>query len=77
MFLRKTMNNPRLLMQVGSMSLLIASLCKFTLHPATRFWQGFADGFTGFAYGAAIGLMLLSIRLNARRKAGVTDIPCA
>jgi len=76
MLLRKKMNDPRVLMQLGNVCLIIASLSMFKLHPATSFWQGFADGFTGVVYGAAIGLLLLSVRMNARRKAGLSDTLC-
>ena len=77
MLLRRKMNNPKLLMQLGNVFLIIALVCTYKLHPATPFWDNVKDGFTGTMYGAAIALLLLSVRLNARRKAGLSDTPCA
>jgi len=77
MLLRKKMNNPKLLMQLGNVCFLIGMLSMYKLHPATPFWDGLKDGFSGVMYGAAIGLLLLSVRLNARRKAGLSETPCA
>lgn len=64
-------------MQLGMLFLIIANLVMFKLHPVTAFWQGFSDGVTGLLYGMAIALLLLSVRMNVRRKAGLNDTPCA
>jgi hypothetical protein len=60
------MKNPKLLMQIGNVCLIIGAVCMFKLHPVTPFWDGMKDGFVGTMYGAAIALLLLSVRLNAR-----------
>jgi hypothetical protein len=70
------MKNPKLLMQLGNICFIIGALSMYKLHPVTPFWDGLKDGFTGTMYGAAIAFMLLSVRLNARRKAGLSDTHC-
>ena len=77
MLLRKKMNNPKLMMQLGNVFLIIAMVCMYKLHPVTPFWDNVKDGFTGTMYGAAIAFLLLSARLSARKRAGLSDTHCA
>lgn len=70
------LKNPKLLMQLGNIFLILGCLSMFKLHPVTPFWDGMKDGFTGTMYGAAIALLLMSVRLNVRQKAGLSDTHC-
>ncbi len=65
MCLRK-LQNPKLVLRLGMIFLIIATLALRFLHPTSRFGEGFTDGVKGMLYGLAIGLTLLSVRLRAR-----------
>ena len=73
--LRRKMNDPKTLLRTGMAAFLLASILKFALR-----WAGNAEdlmmGIMGFFYGASIALLLLSVRLNARRRAGIENPPC-
>jgi hypothetical protein len=68
MIIRKRISDPKLVLRLGCVFLIVASLSRWFLHPSTRFSEGFVDGATGFLYGIAIATLLLAIRLNARRR---------
>jgi hypothetical protein len=68
MLLRKKLNDPIVMMQLGNLLLFVALTCMFKLHPATPWWDDVADGFTGTLYGAGFGLLALSVRSHVRSK---------
>lgn len=71
---RNKLKNPQTLLLTGMAALLVANI----LHIALR-WAGDAEnlvmGAMGLFYGISFGLLLLSARLKARRRAGLGD-PC-
>jgi hypothetical protein len=73
--LRNTLKDPKVLLRTGMAALLLANMLKVVLR-----WAGDAEnlveGAIGLCYGISIALLLLSVRLKARRRAGLGD-PCA
>jgi hypothetical protein len=65
MCLRK-LQDPKLVLRLGMIFLIIATLAMRFFHGASRFDEGFTDGVKGMLYGPAIGLTLLSVRLRSR-----------
>lgn len=74
--LRGKMNDPKALLLTGMATLLLASILNFVMR-----WAGDAEdlmmGIMGLLYGVSIALLLLSVRLKARRRAGTENPPCA
>ena len=67
MNLRKRLQYPNVMMRVGLVLMILASVAKYFLHPTAHFGEGWADGTIGLLYGLCIGCLLLSIRLRGRR----------
>ena len=63
----RRMKDPVVLLRLGLIFLIAATLATRFVHPTAQFPEDFTDGLKGLLYGLAIGLMLLSIRLRARR----------
>jgi hypothetical protein len=61
MTIPKLPKNPAARLRIGLVSLLVASLAQWLLHP-TDAWQGPFDLGIGLFYGVAFALMLLSLR---------------
>jgi hypothetical protein len=59
---------PRTMIRIGSICLLLGTASHWFIHPAAHLWQNVADGAMGVAYGLSIGFMLLGARLNSRRR---------
>lgn len=62
MLLRKTAENPQLLLRVGLLFLVLANLTHYFLPRLATLPGNVADGGMGLLYGLAFGLLLLSIR---------------
>lgn len=62
MFLRRVSQNPRVLMQIGFLALILANLSTRFLHATASFPEDAKDGLSGFLFGVAIAAMLLGIR---------------
>lgn len=70
---RKKINDQKTLFLAGMATLLIANSLQFSLR-----WTGdrpLVSGAMGVLYGISFGLLLLSIRLKVRRRAGHEN-PC-
>ncbi len=68
MRLRQRMKDPKVVLQLGLIFLVLASLAARFLHPSARLDESFTDGVKGLLYGLAIGFMLLSVHRRARRR---------
>lgn len=75
MNMRNRIQNPAVMIRIGSAFLIVALLSLRYLHPTAHILQVLTDGASGIAFGIAIGCLLLAARVNARRRAGET--PCA
>jgi hypothetical protein len=64
MLLRKVSQNSTLVMRLGLLFLIAATLSVRFLHRIPHMPENLADGLTGAFYGLAIGLLLLSLRLR-------------
>jgi hypothetical protein len=66
------LTNSSLVMRVGMAFFLAASLWKWFVHPTPFLSADWSDGICGMLYGLAIGTMLMSLRLQQkkRREAG-------
>jgi uncharacterized membrane protein len=73
--LRYKAKNPKVLLLIGMTALLLANILNVVLR-----WAGDAEnlvmGAMGLFYGISFALLLMSVRLKARRRAGLED-PCA
>lgn len=67
MNLRNRLNDGNTLRSIGLVSLILASLSRWFLHPTAGFGQGLIDGTTGLLYGVSIGCLLLSLRRTNRQ----------
>jgi uncharacterized membrane protein len=77
MTLRNRLQDHNVLIRIGLVFLILASLWKWFLHPGAHFSAGFIDGATGLLYGVSIGCMLLGLRLKSRRRSPAEGMPCA
>lgn len=68
MLSRNGNGDPRTLMTIGMSALLIASLGRWFIHPATTLGTDVADAIYGLLIGIAIATILLSVR-RSRGKA--------
>ncbi len=72
--LRNKTNDPKVLLRLGMVALLLANILNIVLR-----WAGDAEnlvmGAMGLFYGISFALLVLSARLKARRRAGLAD-PC-
>ena len=75
MSFKNQMQDPKGMIRIAMVCLLLASLSRWFLHPDQDFWRGVVDGVTGMFFGIFITLSLLAVRLNARRNRG-DDSPC-
>jgi hypothetical protein len=70
------MKDPKALLLTGMTALLLANILNVVLR-----WAGNAEnlvmGAMGVLYGTSFALLLMSVRLKARRRAGIADPPCA
>lgn len=69
------LRNEKVMLLAGLTALLLANILNVVLR-----WAGDAEnlvmGAMGLLYGISFGLLLMSVRLKARRRAGFED-PCA
>lgn len=77
MTLRTRLKEPCVLIRIGMVFLIYASLSRWFFHPSINFSERVTDGVTGLLYGVSIGCMLLGVRLTARRKSGTLAGPCS
>ena len=70
MNLRKRLTDSRVMFQLGMMLLILFNASHFFLRGIGDPWRDAVDGLSGFALGAAIGLLLLSIRRRNRDEGG-------
>ena len=68
MILHNRLHDPKIVLRLGMLCLLLFSLANWFLHPVTDFWQGWADGARGALLGLAIGFCLWSARLTGRTR---------
>jgi hypothetical protein len=66
MILRRSLNEPAVMIRIGSASFLLASLSRWFIHPSADFWRGLADGATGLLLGITIACYLIAVRLRTR-----------
>jgi hypothetical protein len=70
------MKDPKALLLTGMAALLLANILNVVLR-----WAGDAEnlvmGAMGVLYGISFALLLMSVRLKARRRAGMANPPCA
>lgn len=66
MILRRSLNQPAVMIRIGSASFLLASLSRWFIHPSADFWRGLADGTTGLLFGITIACYLIAVRLRTR-----------
>lgn len=62
------LKNPKKLVSLGMMCLVIAVVWPRFLHPATHFGQDWSDGVRGILFGISIGVNLWSVRLASRQR---------
>ena len=67
MSFREKMKDARVVLRLGCLFLILATVATRFLHPTAQFGDGVTDGAKGLLYGLAIGFMLLSIQLRMRR----------
>ena len=77
MSIRDSFNQPRIMIRLGCVLLILASLSMRFLHPSARLSEDVLDGVNGLLYGLAISCMLLGVRLNVRRRSGTPAGPCS
>ena len=58
--------NSSILIRIGMLFLLLASLWKWFLHPSGNLSAGLIDGMTGLLYGVSIGCLLLGLVRRGR-----------
>lgn len=67
MNLRCCPKDPSVLLRVGMLFLVLASLWPRFVRPTAHFSAGFVDAVGGLLYGVSIGCLVLSISRNRRR----------
>ena len=68
MILRRTASDPRRIVRLGSVFLIVASLEKLFLHRAPALSPDLADGLVGLFYGLAIGTLLLGLWMGRKAR---------
>ena len=68
MLSRNELKDPAILIRVGMLFLLLASLSKWFWHPSASVPADLADGITGLLYGVSIGCLLLGSKGKRRRQ---------
>ena len=68
MFLRKRINNPKVIIRLGLVAMVPASLMLWLHRAFPGLSENITDGITGFFYGVAIATLLLGVRLNSRQR---------
>ena len=73
--LRNKMRDPKVMLLAGMTALLLANILQVVLR-----WAGDAEwlvmGTMGLLYGISFALLMMSVRLKARRRAGIDDSAC-
>ncbi len=70
MIFRDRLKNHKALMMLGMVFLIIANLWPRFIHLVVDLSPDWIDATHGMLYGLAIGLLLLSVRLNCRQRRG-------
>ncbi|HEY4670762.1 MAG TPA: hypothetical protein VIG78_01750 [Gemmatimonadaceae bacterium] len=68
MLFRNGEKDPRVMIRIGSVLLLIFFGMKLVPHPTSSFADGVFDGVSGMMLGAAGSLMLWAAYLNGKRR---------
>jgi hypothetical protein len=69
MLLRRSFQNPRALIQIGFLALVLANLSLRFLHATPSFPEDAKDVLTGFLFGVAIAAMLVGVHRRGCRPA--------
>jgi uncharacterized membrane protein len=77
MILRTRLKEPFVLIRIGLVFLILASLSRWFVHPGINISERVTDGVTGLLYGVSIGCMLLGLLWHARRRSGTHAGPCS
>jgi hypothetical protein len=72
MSLRNRLKDPTASMRAGMLSLILASLARWFLHPSAGLSANVVDATTGFLYGLAIAFLLLGLAMGRGRRSGGT-----
>ena len=67
MGMRKRLKQPEMQIRAGLLALGFAGVFKWLVHSRFADSSDWTDGFSGFFYGIAIGLMLLGVWRQGRR----------
>lgn len=73
MIIRRRVRNPRVLMSIGMMCLVVAILLGFVGAPTGALPNDFAHGVRGMLFGISIAAILLSVRRTARQRRSSGD----
>jgi hypothetical protein len=67
MNLGNRLHDPKTVTRIGLVTLILANLSRWFLHPTARLAENLTDGTTGFLFGVSIACLLLGIVMNHRR----------
>jgi len=70
------MRDPHTLLVTGMVALLLANLLNMLLRWTAGIGETLVSLAMGLLYGVSFTTLLLSVRLKARRRAGLDDPPC-
>ena len=70
MILRTKLKEPYNLIRVAMFFLAASLISMRFIHPATDFWSGFADGFSGMLFGIGAGCLILVTWMLGQRRNG-------
>lgn len=75
MNLRNRLHDPKTVTRIGLVSLILANLSRWFLHPTAHFGENLVDGANGLMFGLSIGCLLLGILMNSRLRKGEKTCP--
>jgi hypothetical protein len=70
MLLKTKLNDPKVLMRVGLVVMILAHASLWFLAPRADLWRGLVDGVTGALFGISFACLLLAVRMNSRCRSG-------
>jgi len=70
MILRTKLKEPYNLIRFAMLFLAASLVSMRYLHPASDFWSGFADGFSGVLFGVGAGCLFLVTWMLGRQRNG-------
>ena len=74
---RKPIHDPKTMITIGMLFMVLASLSKLLLHRVPNVSEDAADGITGFLYGITLGSLGLGVWLRSRRHDGTRKSSCS